>query len=427
VTIQQSSIGTVTANPASASAPSESRWFMLVVVLLVAALFRIVYLLPSRANQNDFAHYYLSSRFLIDGEDPYRVPLKPYYETHGFVYNPRIPSATNPPLLLLVFAPLSLLPPGIAFWLWAGLNGASLAVGLVLTRRLVCADWPATSWWLAVAAVLWSFPILDHFAYSQVQLEIGALLLGAFHFQRTGKPGLGCALAAIAAVLKLFPVLVLPWFVFHSARNGKEIGRRVFIVGTVWLVAFLATGPALWQGFVQSGLPVISDWVMNQWGNLSLPSLVYNIASVVLGDAFTAQSNRFWWSIASLSGVALIAAAYAWVWASRTDSRIRFGVVVLAMVLSGTTAWTHYYVLLIWPSFVAVDLARTYPGMVRRVLTAIMGLLLVVPIGGMAVAAAADQPFLVNVFLGYMAFYGAILAGGLLMSAPAPTLSPSAD
>ena len=33
--------------------------------------------LPSRAISNDFAHYYISSRFLLTGRDVYTTPLQP--------------------------------------------------------------------------------------------------------------------------------------------------------------------------------------------------------------------------------------------------------------------------------------------------------------------------------------------------------------
>jgi hypothetical protein len=389
---------------------------VIVIVLLMAAILRIVFILPSRASQNDFAHYYLSSRLLIDGDDPYRTPLKPLYAAHGFVFDARIPTATNPPPLLWLIAPFSLMSPGVAHGMWSGFNGLSLVACLLMIRRMACADWPRTSWWFAVVAVLWSYPLFDHFAFAQVQLELAALLLGAFGLQQSGKPGASCVLVALAAMLKLFPVLMLPWFVFHSAVGWREVLRRLTIVGMVWLIIFAATGLTLWQGFLQHGLPVISTGVMNQWGNQSLPSLVLNVASASRGFVLTSESSRFWWSVASITGVVAVAASYVMVWAKKGESRVRFGVLLLAMVVCGTTAWTHYFVFLLWPAIVAVDLAWKHPATVRRVLTGVMVVLLVFPVGDLLASTLGEPPVIVKIFLGYLPFVGAVLSGGLLVS-----------
>src|SRR5450432_2484004 len=109
---------------------------LLQALALGLALFgvvRIARVLPSRADGNDFAHYYISSRLLLAGRDLYSTPLAPEYQRWGFRYTHAIPTATNPPLLVAIFAPFALLPPIMAFWGWVMLEVFSLGCVLVLT------------------------------------------------------------------------------------------------------------------------------------------------------------------------------------------------------------------------------------------------------------------------------------------------------
>lgn len=400
----------------SAHPASASLWFWLIVGLVVMAILRIAWMLPERARQNDFAHYYLSSRLLVEGHDPYRTPLKPLYESYGFVFDARIPNGTNPPPLLWLVVPFSLLPPAAAHWLWSAFNGVCLAACLAMIRRMVCADWSQRSWWAAILAVLISYPIVDHFVFSQVQLELAGLLLGAFGLQRSGRPRAACVLAAIAAALKLFPVLMLPWFVFSAATGFREMLRRTAIVAITGSLIVTATGLTFWQGFAERGLPVISMGTMNQWGNQSLPSLVLNIASTIQGLELNRDSNRFWWTAASAAGAVTLIASYLAVWVTNAEPRVKFGLLLLAMVISGATAWTHYLVFLIWPAVVVVDLAFTRPSPVRQIATGLMAILLVFPIGVYLNSALLERPILITVLLNYFPLLGILLAMGLLLA-----------
>ena len=57
-------------------------WLLTALALGLALLGfgRIARDLPSRADGNDFAHYYISSRLLLAGADLYSTPLQPEYE-----------------------------------------------------------------------------------------------------------------------------------------------------------------------------------------------------------------------------------------------------------------------------------------------------------------------------------------------------------
>ena len=74
----------------------ESRLFDAgIVVLGLAGLRKIGIALQFAATQNDFAHYYTSSRLLIDGAPLYTTPLAPLYAQYGFVYEKEMAVAMN--------------------------------------------------------------------------------------------------------------------------------------------------------------------------------------------------------------------------------------------------------------------------------------------------------------------------------------------
>src|ERR1035438_6900188 len=115
------------------------RSWLLQTLALGLALFGVVHIvrdLPARARGNDFAHYYISSRLLLTGGDLYSTLLEPEYQHWGFRYTHAIPTATNPPLLVAIFAPFALLPPLAAFWAWVILEMFSMVWILLLTSRL---------------------------------------------------------------------------------------------------------------------------------------------------------------------------------------------------------------------------------------------------------------------------------------------------
>jgi hypothetical protein len=67
---------------------------------------------------NDFAHFYISSKRFFAGLPVYGVRLEPDLLGAGFINEPYIDVATNPPALLTIFGPFLLLTPVVSFWCW---------------------------------------------------------------------------------------------------------------------------------------------------------------------------------------------------------------------------------------------------------------------------------------------------------------------
>ena len=330
------------------------RSWLLQALALGLALLGIAHIvrdLPARAHGNDFAHYYISSRLLLTGADLYSTPLEPEYQRWGFRYTHPIPTATNPPLLVAIFAPFALLPPMAAFGAWVFLEIVSLGCILVLTWRLVADRLSVPARWLVCGAVVASAPIYWHFFFSQCQLLIAAVILLAYWCLRNGRPVSACVAVTTTVWLKLFPAVLIPWFVWRSSR---EWSTRWKCAGAVlaWSAALVvASGLGNWQQFWTHGMKVVDDWITWQIHfNFTVPSFVKNTAWLLHGFNPEWSELRAWANVGAMIGMVLIILAYGVCWknahgGTNADLESEFCLLTAAMLAGVSEAWGHYFVL----------------------------------------------------------------------------------
>jgi hypothetical protein len=187
-----------------------------------------------------------------------------------------------------------------------------------------------------------------HFYFSQVQLLVGALLLGAYMLQRLHRYSTALALAVAAALLKLFPAALLPWFLITAPGSMRARGLRLVPATALALGTILLTWH-LWSGFLHSGSTIVKDAIVNQTFNFSMPSLVVNLGWAHYAFAPTAAQASRIWLLANISGLLLVTLAYAVVCLTSTDPETGFCVLLLACTLASPTAWGHYFVLAFLP------------------------------------------------------------------------------
>jgi hypothetical protein len=295
------------------------RWVRLIVLAGVAVLLaRLAVTLPARATELDFSHYYVTSRLLLEGRPVYGTPLAPEYARYGFTVSDDIRVPTNPPPLVWLFAPLSLLPVRPAFWLWTLLQLASLTAVLAWTI--------GRGRWLIWLLVLASPPVFYHLGTGQTQLLVAALLVGAYRLRGRCDPA-AVALVCAAGLLKLFPLALLPWFV---ARRPLRLG---LLATGLLAVGVTATGWGMWREFLEHGLPAVVAWAETFQPN-------YSVA--LLAARATGLPVALWTAL-------LLGAAYGWCAWRRPGAATEFSVLTVAMLAGSVTVQTHYLVLLIFP------------------------------------------------------------------------------
>ncbi|MCA1560521.1 MAG: glycosyltransferase 87 family protein, partial [Acidobacteria bacterium] len=240
----------------------------------------------------------------------------------------------------------------------------------------------------------------EHFWFSQVQLQLGALLLLAYVSQQQGRYSRAWSLITIAACLKLVPVVMLPWFVWSAPGAWRTKVTRL-VPPAVVLATIVAVTWSLWRGFLETGVDVIRGNVVNRMFNYSLPSFSINLASSVFNPAQTLGASDVLWMLGVASGGLLVAAAYYACWRSRCTDETAFCVLLLVTIVAAPTAWVHYFVLAFFPFAVLVAAMRRNPSPAR------VALVLAVYLGMMNVGRLdylTDNPTL-KVLVSYVPLY----------------------
>jgi hypothetical protein len=325
------------------------------VVAALVSLCRYADLMPQAARASDFSHYYLSCRMLLEGRSPYATPLVSMAKEYDLVLSPDSTTGTNPPVLQWLFAPFAMLTPRGAFWLWSLLQAAALGVILWLTRLLLAERLSTRAWRFVVCGAVASVPMLIHFTESQTQLLIGALMLAALALLRKRRPTAACLAAVAAGLLKLFPFVLLPWFVWRGGRTWRQ---RVVLAGVSFAavaVGVVIPGLSLWQDFIQHGLPSVGYWSRNFTFNYCLAAFVKHYC----GWSWNAGLAVGWLTLVGAYGLCL---------RLRDDNEAQFCLLSLAMLAGGTTSWSHYMVLAIFPVAAMATCVSAHPSWARVLL-----------------------------------------------------------
>ena len=390
--------------------------WLLDVLALGLALFGVAHvarILPSRAIADDFAHYYISSRLLLTGGDVYSTPLRPEYQRWGFHYTHAIPTATNPPLLVGVFAPFAALPPRAAFWAWVSLEILSLGGVLALIWRLTAPSLSMRARRLVCAGIIASAPVYWHFFFSQSQLLIALIILIAYACLRNGRPAAACLAITTAAWLKFFPAVLVPWFLWRASREPKIRWKcgGVVLVWSIGLVA--ASGLEHWKQFWLHAANVLEAWM--EWQrhfNFTVPSFVKNAVWSLHGFDPEWNGLHLWTEIGAAVGIALIELAYSVIWCqgrrkTEEDIESEFCFLSIAMLAGIAEGWGHYFVILAFPVAVAVARAMQRPDYGRVVILSIAIVML-------NLMGSWKSPWL-EFAVSYIPLYGLLLLGSLFL------------
>lgn len=322
------------------------RWGACTLMLL--GLLRLLPTLSLSSFHNDFSHYYIGGSLFAAGVNVYTEPLLPHTTRLGFEYDPTIPFAAHPPLILWMFSWLSYLPPAFAYLAWLAAQVAFLAAALELTRRILDYSWSSASWLLMVGLFLNTFSVQTLFFYSQVQLLVAVMLYAAFQAHLRGRHASACSLLTLATAFKLYPLVLFPWFFFGGANTGRNWARKLLAAGTTGLICLAVPGLNNWLSFVQEGVPALAENA-TKWTNYSVQNWVRMVSATpdlrALNEVFPLTVDH----LASLCSAAMIAGAYLYVWKGRLGPRGSFCILLTATTLAGIIAWSHYLTIFLLP------------------------------------------------------------------------------
>ena len=360
---------------------------LLIGAAIVLNIFQVFQFFSQRQNQQDFAHYYVSSTLWLEGKQVYDVDLVPLYEELGWTdFEEFIDKEANPPGLLALFSPFTLLDPPVAHAAWMLMQMLAAVVACCLVWQCVKGEISFDGYSLILVIFLFLPFLKVHFYYSQVQLLLMAMVFYAYKLTLEANESesgfrlkgiIACLVVVVGVLIKVYPLVLLPWFVWRSDK--RLIGRITTgaIAGVALGIGVWLTDIGRWKNFVDSGLSTVSDWVMISRECFSISNALHQFGSLVTGNATSDVFVR----VGSFMGIAILAAFYLRLIFKSTDSKrstlnIELALLILLMLFCGAICWWHYLVFLLFPFLVIASMLKDKPGILPIVGFAIVFLLL---------------------------------------------------
>jgi alpha-1,2-mannosyltransferase len=316
-----------------------------VAIILVFRVIQFVVLTRQIQWGYDFSAYWAAAGRLLDGASPYTAAqlAGPYGPQQQFLY-------LYPPPLAAAATPLYVVFPSdyhAAAWIWAAV-GFAMVVWAVLALfgcERLAETFPLLAGrgrWLLVAAAFAFPPVVAELILGNVHLLLLGLLTLAWLGSRRGTPRgelIAGAAVGIAAVIKVFPGLLLIWFVLtrrYRAAAGALLAAMVAAV-----ISLPVTGVQPWLDY-----PTVL-------ANLSAPidSTDTLAPTVWLSDVIGFTSAR----ILVTAAVVVLLVAVAWRARAETGAAptssvgSSFGAAVLLSVLVAPAMYHHYLAIAVLP------------------------------------------------------------------------------
>lgn len=303
----------------------------------------------------DFTVDTAAGRAVLDGTDIYQA-----HNIRGWYY-------IYPPLISILMAPFALMST-----FWASLTWYLLSVFLVAWTVRLCvsvvrdgADFPRKNLLLSsLPPLLVLLPLMSALARGQTSPLLLWLVTAGLVYAWKGQDLRGAVCFAGAILLKVFPVVLLAYFVWR--RRWRFVVATLVAVG---IGAFVI--PAAVFGW-QRNLDYLRQWVAvigkpaieaeseradnPLYGQLLSSRLPRNQSLAAVLTRLTGNEQARWAAIGA--GLAMAAAMLfvGWRRSNATELYVLSAAIVW-MLLIPPVSWSHYFMLLLWPLTVLVAAA----------------------------------------------------------------------
>lgn len=193
----------------------------------------------------DFSSYYTASLALKNKLNPYNtdVMLETAKKNNSFTLisgDPRVHKYVYPPLLANLLTPLTLIKFSIAKILWTAIINPVL-IFLVIYISIKLADGSAQKKIFLFFIIIIFNPVYETIAYGQVNILILLTVILTLYFYKNKQNLLSSACLSIGIFLKIFPIILLIYFLFI-----KDL-KYIFI--TIAFCLIILAGLILLNGF----------------------------------------------------------------------------------------------------------------------------------------------------------------------------------
>jgi alpha-1,2-mannosyltransferase len=302
----------------------------------------------------DFTQYYIASRMVLEGEAHNIYRTDGYYLAKAAAYGAVTDAGGMmiygyPPFAAFCLIPFALLPfrPALVLFSITGMLalGAGAWAFFADEERMTRRDFT-----LAGLLITFSFfPVYYSLYMGQVNALLFLCVALVLYFTRRGRPWCAGFFIALAALVKIFPAVLIVFFA--ARRQFKSVVAAMVSIIVLGAVSLTVCNASLYVTYMSQVLPRLAEggaFYRNQGlGGLFARLLTDN-------DYVNALAN--WPALArglgALAGVLVLVAAL-YVAARRGGRRstvdLEFGLCLVATLLALSKSWEHYGVLLLFP------------------------------------------------------------------------------
>jgi hypothetical protein len=296
----------------------------------------------------DFKAYYIAADMLRAGKDFYDVEQQAQeVQARGLPLNESY--YIYPPLLAILFVPMTVLPMESAAQAWFFLNmalyGACLAV---LTRALRLGRHRAILPLLWILAFLFP-PALYTLYKGQVNIVVLFLLCLLYYACSHGRAVFAGLTLGLASMIKVVPVLLLPLYLW---KRQYLLGVTALVtIAVIAIVGFAMVGAGPHQTYLYSVLPRLAKPRPNP-ANQSLGGF-FGLLFIANPYSWHVVNSPSVWNLLTGTTSAAVLGALAFLLFKQgraaSNADLEFGVVMASLPLISNIAWIDMFVLLVFP------------------------------------------------------------------------------
>lgn len=298
------------------AAPLSRRSKLIALALIVVSAAMVVWVATAHSRSKDFASYYVAGELVRSQPHNLYSEAMQRWGQAKFAEEGRFLPWAHPAPEALLFAPLTLLPYPAAFAVWMSISLVLLGVAGYLLRERFASIGDSGTYAVAAAAAVPIFAGLwggqDHI----LTLVLFALAFLSAEEERDVAAGCWLGLALIRFQITL-PLLLF----FAVRRRWRVIGGAAAVGVVLLLVSFAIVG----RGFVQSyGALLRFLGEQHDAGTVTYMPTVRGLVALVLPHAGHALAV-----VAAVSGAILLAAAWVWARARKTELALPYAAALL--------------------------------------------------------------------------------------------------
>jgi hypothetical protein len=334
----------------AATAEVKSRSTLLEAVLALLVMLSAVhfayqfYEILHTSRFEDITKIFEAAGKLKNKDDPYEYGVTksdPLF-AHSYVYPP--PFAQ----FIELFLPLGI-AKGIQLWVILNFLLYLILIGALV--RLFDFKWRSYGFYAFVLIALNFRPAISTLSNGQMDILMLALLTAAFALAiRDLYIASGATLAA-AIMVKLQPVLMMPWYLTRARWRG--IFGIVVGIGIIVCISITLNTPVLYERYITNILPARGAELTGHPEDQSLSSFICRLSGVTGMNKLTPSQHHgiliTTYIVAAL--LALITLGIMWYTDDESEMQLTlsFSAFVTLMLLILPTAWIHYETQLLFP------------------------------------------------------------------------------